>query len=113
MTMAAAKKRKYLRDAGKRRRRRNRISPGILMLLLLFTVAATLVHVWIRVHVVRQQMQIVSLEKEIESLQDGNEYLRTDLLSLTAVGNLEAAAQTYGFIYPRPDQIVRLPNEIH
>jgi hypothetical protein len=110
--MAGAKKKKYLRDAKQRRRRRTALSPGILLLLLLFTVIATLGHVWIRVHVIGQQMMIVSLEKEIESLQTENEYLRTDLLSRSAVGNLESAARTYGFVYPRPDQIVRLLNEI-
>ena len=110
--MAGAKKRRYLRDAKQRRRRRTHISPGVLILLLLLTVAATLGHVWIRVCVVRQQTRIVSLEKEIVSLQAGNEYLRTDLLSLSGVSNLETAARMYGFVYPRPDQIVRLSNEI-
>lgn len=109
--MTRKKRGRYFRDANRKRRRRARVSPFVLVVFLLVTVAATLGHVWIRFHVLRQQVMISSLETELERLEAGNEFLRMQLRGLSVVSQLEAAARRYGFVYPKPEQVVRLVKE--
>jgi len=58
--------------------------------------------------VVRQQTRIVALQREVERLRTDNEYLRVELRDLSGIQQLEAAAESFGFIYPRPENIVRI-----
>jgi cell division protein FtsL len=53
-------------------------------------------------------VRIASLEKEIEKLRTSNEYYRVELRDLSGINQLEAAAKSAGFIYPRPENIVRI-----
>lgn len=103
----AARKHRYLRSPS-RRRRTQRLSPLLSCLLFVLAVAGTLGHVWIRVSVIRQQMRIVTLQREVERLRTDNEYLRVELRDLSGIQQLEAAAKSFGFIYPRPEDIVRI-----
>jgi cell division protein FtsL len=113
MVMAAAKKDRYLRRPSRRRPRTRRLSRILSFLLFVVAVAGTLGHVWIRVDVVRQQMKIVTLQREVERLQTDNEYLRVELRDLSGIQQLEAAAKSFGFIYPRPENIVRVVQRKH
>jgi cell division protein FtsB len=106
--MAATKRNRYLRDATRRRRHPRRISPALLCLLFVLSVASTLGHVWVRVSVVRQQVKIATLEREVEQLRTSNEYLRVELRDLSGIQQLETAAKSFGFIYPRPENIIRI-----
>ena len=105
--MAAAKKDRYLRRPSRGRRRR-RVSPALSFLIFILAVAGTLGHVWIRVSVVRQQMRIANLQREVEKLGTDNEYLRVELRDLSGIQQLETAAISFGFVYPRPENIVRI-----
>jgi len=109
----AGKKDRYLRRPSQGRRRTRRISPALSFLLFVLAVAGTLSHVWIRVSVVRQQMRVVALQKEVERLRTDNEYLRVELRDLSGIQQLEAAAKSFGFIYPCPENIVRIVEKKH
>ena len=104
----AAKKFKYLRSPSRRRRHTRRLSPVLYCLIFILAVAGTLGHVWIRVSVIRQQIKIVTLQREVERLRTDNEYLRVELRDLSGIQQLEAAAKSFGFIYPRPEHIIRI-----
>jgi len=111
--MAATKRQRYLRSATRGRRRARRFSPVLVFLIFILSVAGTLGHVWIRVSVVRQQVKIASLENEVEKLRTGNEYLRVELRDLSGIQQLETAAKIFGFVYPRPENIVRIVQRRH
>jgi len=111
--MTATKRHRYLRGATRSRRRTRRFSPALLFLLFLLSIAGTLSHVWIRVSVVRQQVRIASMENEVEKLRTGNEYLRVDLRDLSGIQQLETAAKSFGFVYPRPENIVKIVQRRH
>jgi len=109
----AAKKDRYLRRPSRRRHRTRRISPALSFLLFVLAVAGTLGHIWIRVSVVRQQIRIVGLQREVDRLRTDNEYLRVESRDLSGIQQLEAAARNFGFIYPRPENIVRIVGRKH
>jgi cell division protein FtsL len=106
--MVKSKKNRYLRGTFQKRRRARKPSPFLFFFFLLVILAATLGYVWIRVYVTRQQGSIATMEKQIEDLKAGNEYLRAELQDLSGPNQLEATARSYGFIYPQSEQIVRI-----
>jgi len=71
-------------------------------------VLATLAYIWVRVYVLRQQMIITGLEAEITRLETDNEYLKMELQHLSGAFQLEMVARRCGFIFPVPEQIVRV-----
>ncbi|MFC1683516.1 hypothetical protein ACFL0G_04865 [Candidatus Zixiibacteriota bacterium] len=105
--MPRAAKRKYLRG-GSQRRKRSAHKPQIFLLILLLSVIATVLYVWVRVHVVKQQVTIADLEGKIQKLETDNEYLRMESLRLSTADHLQSIAEEYGFTYPTPHQIIRL-----
>lgn len=105
--MTRSKKSRFLRDPGHRRKRSARLSP-IILLILLVGIAATVGYVWERVQVVQQQMVISELKGQIHKLETDNKYLKMELLRLSETRHLEKVARRFGFTYPSAEQIVRL-----
>jgi len=105
--MNRSKKKKFLRDPHHRRRRSARLFQ-ILLLAFVVGITATIVYVWERVQVVRQQVAISELRAQIQKMETDNEYLRTELLCLSGTKNLENAARMIGFTYASSEQIIRL-----
>jgi len=105
--MPRTAKRKYLRGIDRRKKRSAR-RPQIFLLILLLGVIATVLYVWVRVQVVKQQVMIADLEGQILELETENEYQRMELLRLSTADHLQNIAEEYGFTYPTPHQVIRL-----
>lgn len=106
--MTRSAKSRYYRGMSHRKKRSARLSL-IILLSLLVGIVATVGYVWERVQVIRQQLVISELKGQIHKLETDNEYLKTDLLCLSGTKQLESAAKRFGFTYPAPNQIIRLP----
>jgi cell division protein FtsL len=105
--MTRSKKNRFLREPGHRRRRSTRLSQ-IVLLTFLVGIVATVGYVWERVQVVRQQVIISELQRQISQLGNDNEYLRVKVLALSRASYLDSLAREDGFTDPSPGQIIRI-----
>jgi len=78
-------------------------------LVFFLSVIATVVYVWERAQVIRQQMVISELKAQAGKLETENGYLRLELLHLTNTTYLEQVAERLGFVHPSGGQVIRLP----
>lgn len=68
-------------------------------------------YVWQKDQIRQLGERIAKGEQSLEALQEQNEKLRRDLLTLRSAANLERLAKRYhlGLMQPSPDQVIRLP----
>ncbi|KPL19689.1 MAG: hypothetical protein AMJ92_01730 [candidate division Zixibacteria bacterium SM23_81] len=105
--MRGSKKSRFFRQPGHRRKRSTRLS-RIVLLTFLVSIVATVAYIWERVQVVRQQVVLSELQRQISQLKNDNEYLRVKVLALSRASHLDSLAREFGFINPSPGQIIRL-----
>jgi cell division protein FtsL len=105
--MKGLKKSGFLREPSHRRKRSTRLS-RIVLLTFLVGIVATVGYVWERVQVVRQQVVISELKRQISQQKNDNEYLRVKVLALSRASHLDSLARELGFTDPSPGQIIRL-----
>jgi len=89
---------------GKRRR------VVIVALLVLGLIGAVLVHVWLRLQVVRMGYVLSTTSKLQARLEQENRELKVELATMTSPDRLEALArQRLGLVQPEKGQVVVLP----
>lgn len=89
---------------GKRRR------VVIVALLVLGLIGAVLVHVWLRLQVVRMGYVLSTTSKLQARLEQENRELKVELATMTSPDRLEALArQRLGLVPPEKGQVVVLP----
>jgi cell division protein FtsL len=100
-----AAKRERSQPAGGKRRR---LVFGALLVLGL--IGAVLVHVWLRLQVVRMGYVLSTTSKLQTRLEQENRELKVELATMTSPDRLEALArQRLGMVQPEKGQVVVLP----
>jgi len=79
-------------------------------LLILGLIGAVLVHVWVRLQVVRMGYVLSTTSKLQTRLEQENRELKVELATMTSPDRLEALArQRLGLVQPEKGQVVVLP----
>ena len=82
----------------------------IVALLVLGLIGAVLVHVWLRLQVVRMGYVLSTTSKLQARLEQENRELKVELATMTSPDRLEALArQRLGLVQPEKGQVVVLP----
>ena len=97
--------------------RRERAEPGrgkrrrfVFALLAFGLIGAVLVHVWLRLQVVRMGYVLSTTSKLQARLEQENRELKVELATMTSPDRLEAMArQRLGLVQPEKGQVVVLP----
>ena len=97
--------------------RRERAEPGrgkrrhfVFALLVFGLIGAVLVHVWLRLQVVRMGYVLSTTSKLQARLEQENRELKVELATMTSPDRLEAMArQRLGLVQPEKGQVVVLP----